>query len=57
VELVGVAAAPLRPLRVVRDRLGVGNTGALEEHNQVVAAVGGAEELVLAVAVHDDPVA
>jgi len=38
----GGAAAP--PLRVVRDRLRVGNTGSLEEHNQVVVAGGGAED-------------
>ncbi len=50
VELVGGAATPLHPLRVVQDGLGAGDAGAFEEHDQVVVAVGGAEELVPAAA-------
>ncbi len=53
-ELVSRATAPLNPLRVVQARIGVGDAGAFEEHHQVVVAVGGAEDLVMAVAVHGD---
>lgn len=51
---MGLAAAPLHPLRVVPDGLGFGDAGALEEHDQVVVAVGGAEYLVPAAAAHGD---
>lgn len=53
-ELVGVAAAPLHPLWVVQDGLGFGDASAFEEHDQVVVAVGGTEDLVPAAAVHGD---
>ncbi len=53
-ELVSRATAPLNPLRVVQARIGVGDAGAFEEHHRVVVAVGGAEDLVMAVAVHGD---
>ncbi|WP_158778738.1 hypothetical protein [Streptomyces cellulosae] len=45
-----MATAPLHPLRVVQDGLGFGYAGALGEHDQVVVAVGGAEDLVPAAA-------
>ncbi|MGV9917732.1 hypothetical protein ACWDUK_10935 [Streptomyces cellulosae] len=53
-ELVqGRRTAP--PTASVPDGLRVNNVGALEAHDHVVVAVGGAEELVLTVAVHRAP--
>ncbi|OKI51911.1 hypothetical protein AMK17_32340 [Streptomyces sp. CB00072] len=52
---MGGAVAPLHPLRVVQNALRFGNAGTFEEHDQVVVAVCGTENLVPTSAVHGDP--
>lgn len=49
---MGVAAAPLHPLWVGQGGLGFGDAGALEEHDQIMVAVGGAKGRVLTMAAH-----
>ncbi|WP_437094612.1 hypothetical protein [Streptomyces longwoodensis] len=40
------AIAPLDPPRIIQGSVRVGDTGALEEHDQVVVAVGGTQKLL-----------
>lgn len=54
-ELAGGAVAPLHPLRVVQNALRFGNASTFEDHDQIVVAVCGTEDLVPAAAVHGNP--
>ncbi len=47
--------APLQPLRIVQDSVGVRDAERFEEDDQVVIGVGGAQALVTAPAVNRDP--
>ncbi len=49
---VCAAAAPLDPPVIVQDVVGIVDTRALEEHHQVVIAVGGAEDFLPTVGMH-----